>query len=79
MHILTDFSAPLTPAPRPADSSAATIVANGLLLLSQQETPMEAENQWTDGALQILPPLHGIYLGRAYYPMARSTNLQTIC
>jgi len=49
-----DFNAPLTPAPRPADSSAATIVVNGLLLLSQQETTAEAKNQWTDAALQIL-------------------------
>lgn len=46
-----DFNAP---APRPADSSAATIVVNGLLLLSQQETTTEAKNQWTNAALQIL-------------------------
>jgi len=46
-----DFNAP---APRPADSSAATIAVNGLLLLSQQETTTEAKNQWIDAALQIL-------------------------
>jgi hypothetical protein len=46
-----DFAAPL---PRPADSSAATIAVNGLLLLSQQETTTEAKNQWIDAALQIL-------------------------
>jgi hypothetical protein len=49
-----DFNAPLTPAPRPADSSGATIAVNGLLLLSQQETTIEAKNQWSDAAIQIL-------------------------
>ena len=49
-----DFNAPLTPAPRPADSSAATIVANALLLLSQQETTTEAKNHWSLAALKIL-------------------------
>jgi len=46
-----DFNAP---APRQADSSAATIVINGLLLLSQHETTTEAKNRWTNSALQIL-------------------------
>lgn len=46
-----DFNAPV---PRPADSSAATIVINGLLLLSQQETTTKAKNHWTNAALQIL-------------------------
>jgi len=52
--IVRDFNAPLTPAPRPADSSAATIAVNGLLLLSQQETAQDAKQQWIDGALTIL-------------------------
>jgi hypothetical protein len=49
--IFRDFNAP---APRPADSSAATIAINGLLLLSQQETTTEAKNHWINAALQIL-------------------------
>ena len=36
-----DFNAPLVP-PRPADSSAAMIAANGLLLLTQQEQHLYA-------------------------------------
>ncbi|KAJ8522658.1 hypothetical protein ONZ45_g784 [Pleurotus djamor] len=32
-----DFNAPTTPAPRPADSSAATLAVNALILLSQRE------------------------------------------
>lgn len=32
-----DFNAPLVPAPRPADTSAAMIAVNGLLLLADQE------------------------------------------
>ena len=46
-----DFNAP---APRPADSSAATIAINALLLLSQQETTTKAKNDWSNAALQIL-------------------------
>jgi uncharacterized protein YyaL (SSP411 family) len=49
-----DFNAPLTPAPRPADSSAATIAVNGLLLLAQQETTAAAKQPWIDGAFTIL-------------------------
>lgn len=49
-----DFNAPLTPAPRPADSSAATIAVNALLLLAQQESAPDAKQKWIDGALQIL-------------------------
>ena len=52
--LIKDFRDFNAPAPRPADSSAATIVINGLLLLSQQETTTEAKNQWTNAALQIL-------------------------
>ncbi|KAF5379868.1 hypothetical protein D9757_007200 [Collybiopsis confluens] len=47
-----DFNAPLVPPPRPADSSAATIAANGLLLLAQVDTP-QAE-KWSNAAIQIL-------------------------
>jgi rhamnogalacturonyl hydrolase YesR len=49
-----DFNAPLAPPPRPADSSAATIAVNGLLLLAQQETDATAKQQWIDAALAIL-------------------------
>ncbi|KAJ3500762.1 hypothetical protein NLJ89_g9646 [Agrocybe chaxingu] len=49
-----DFNAPLTPAPRPADSSAATLVVNALLLLSEHETTEAAKQQWISGALRIL-------------------------
>ncbi|KAF8831798.1 hypothetical protein HHX47_DHR1001178 [Lentinula edodes] len=47
-----DFNAPLDPPPRPADSSAATVAANGLLLLAQVD-PTNAAN-WTNAAIQIL-------------------------
>ncbi|KAJ7581496.1 glucuronyl hydrolase [Mycena floridula] len=47
-----DFNAPV--AGRPADSSAATIVANGLLLLSQQETSASLATQWQNAAIAIL-------------------------
>ncbi|PPQ67671.1 hypothetical protein CVT25_012699 [Psilocybe cyanescens] len=49
-----DFNAPLSPPPRPADSSAATIAVTGLLLLAQQETTQTAKQQWIDGAFNIL-------------------------
>ncbi|CAA7265376.1 unnamed protein product [Cyclocybe aegerita] len=49
-----DFNAPLTPAPRPADSSAATLAVNALLLLSEHETTEAAKQQWRSGALRIL-------------------------
>jgi len=49
-----DFNAPLIPAPRPADSSAAMIAVNGLLLLAQQETTQAAGQQWIDGAFTIM-------------------------
>ncbi|KAE9395807.1 d-4,5 unsaturated-glucuronyl hydrolase-like protein [Gymnopus androsaceus JB14] len=47
-----DFNAPLDPPPRPADSSAATIAANGLLLLAQVD-PTQAD-KWTNAAINIL-------------------------
>lgn len=49
-----DFNAPLNPAPRPADSSAAALVANALLLLAERETEQHAKRQWTDAAIRIL-------------------------
>ncbi|KAJ7684560.1 glycoside hydrolase family 88 protein [Mycena polygramma] len=49
-----DFNAPLVPAPRPADSSAATIAANGLLLLGTVETTAAAGKQWTNAAINLL-------------------------
>ncbi|KAJ7168322.1 glycoside hydrolase family 88 protein [Mycena crocata] len=49
-----DFNAPLTPAPRPADSSAATIMANGLLLLGSVETTAAAGRVWTKAAISLL-------------------------
>ncbi|KAJ7632123.1 glycoside hydrolase family 88 protein [Roridomyces roridus] len=49
-----DFNAPLIPAPRPADSSAATIAANGLLLLGSLE-PNPADGQkWINAAINLL-------------------------
>ncbi|KAI0303288.1 d-4,5 unsaturated-glucuronyl hydrolase-like protein [Multifurca ochricompacta] len=53
-----DFNAPLVP-PRPADSSAAMIAANGLLLLAQQEqtlTPANWSGAWNyiNAAIKIL-------------------------
>ncbi|KIK54566.1 glycoside hydrolase family 88 protein [Collybiopsis luxurians FD-317 M1] len=50
--IVPDFNAPLVPPPRPADSSAATIAANGLLFLSQVDAS-QAE-KWSSAAVQIL-------------------------
>ncbi|KAJ7273074.1 glycoside hydrolase family 88 protein [Mycena rebaudengoi] len=49
-----DFNAPLVPAPRPADSSAATIAANGLLLLGKYETSAAAGKVWTNAAINLL-------------------------
>jgi hypothetical protein len=49
-----DFDAPLYPAPRPADSSAAVIAASGLLLLAQGETDDTTKSRWIDGALRLL-------------------------
>ncbi|GBE82687.1 d-4,5 unsaturated -glucuronyl hydrolase-like protein [Sparassis crispa] len=53
-----DFNAPLNP-PRPADSSAAMIAVNGLLLLSQQELLLNPPNvtgsaYYVHAALQVL-------------------------
>ncbi|KAJ7349077.1 glycoside hydrolase family 88 protein [Mycena albidolilacea] len=47
-----DFNAPLVPAPRPADSSAATIAANGLLLLGTLDTANTSK--WNNAALNLL-------------------------
>ncbi|KAJ7118790.1 glycoside hydrolase family 88 protein [Mycena epipterygia] len=49
-----DFNAPLIPAPRPADSSAATIAANGLLLLGSLETTPAAGQVWINAAINLL-------------------------
>ncbi|KAG6919912.1 hypothetical protein DXG01_013261 [Tephrocybe rancida] len=48
-----DFNAPLTPAPRPADSSAATIAATGLLLLAKVETSQTNADYYTNSAINI--------------------------
>ncbi|TDL27623.1 glycoside hydrolase family 88 protein [Rickenella mellea] len=53
-----DFDAPLTP-PRPADTSAATIAATALLLLSRMEQSLSPPNTtgsqiWSDFAIQLL-------------------------
>lgn len=53
-----DFNAPLVP-PRPADSSAAMIAVNGLLLLAQQERSLYPANQsgesyFANAAIKIL-------------------------
>ncbi|KAK0458562.1 glycoside hydrolase family 88 protein [Desarmillaria tabescens] len=47
-----DFNAPV--ANRPADSSAATIVATGLLLLSKVETDTASKKKWSTAAINIL-------------------------
>jgi hypothetical protein len=52
-----DFNAPLVP-PRPADSSAAIIAANGLLLLAQQELSLNPANRsgasyYVDAAIKV--------------------------
>ncbi|KAL0947490.1 hypothetical protein HGRIS_013593 [Hohenbuehelia grisea] len=52
-----DFNAPMTPPPRPADSSAATLATNALILLAQQETKVGNSTGaafWLDSASQIL-------------------------
>ncbi|EJD06112.1 glycoside hydrolase family 88 protein [Fomitiporia mediterranea MF3/22] len=52
-----DFDAPTVPPPRPADSSAATIAATGLLLLSRIEEDLgnwEGARAWTDFAISLL-------------------------
>ena len=46
----------MTPAPRPADSSAATLVANALLLLARQDPDPAGKKEWTDGALRVSIP-----------------------
>lgn len=47
-----DFNAP--PAGRPADSSAAMIMANGLLLLAQIDTETTRRPTWSNVAIQII-------------------------
>ncbi len=51
MNHFRDFNAPV--ANRPADSSAATIVATGLLLLSQVETDTANKKKWSDAAIKV--------------------------
>ncbi|KAJ7581499.1 glucuronyl hydrolase [Mycena floridula] len=47
-----DFGAPVED--RPPDSSAATVVANGLLMLSKYETDTHLAKQWSNAAIDIL-------------------------
>ncbi|KAI0311501.1 d-4,5 unsaturated-glucuronyl hydrolase-like protein [Amylostereum chailletii] len=54
-----DFNAPLEPSPRPADSSAAMVAVNGMLLLAKQELSLKPANRtgaayWNSAALKIL-------------------------
>ena len=51
-----DFDAPDTD--RPADSSAATIVATGLLLLSQIETDSGNAQKWRSSAIEVGSSAH---------------------
>ena len=51
-----DFNAPLVPA-RPADTSAAMIAANGLLLLASIAPNSSAASYYSDAAVQV-PVLH---------------------
>ena len=55
IFISRDFNAPLSP-PRPADSSATTVAANGLLLLSKLEhsrSNFTGSSLWTNFAIQV--------------------------
>ena len=62
-----DFNAPLVPA-RPADSSAAIIAANGLLLLAEQEECVvpangSAVSYYRNAAIQVpFPPSPLLYM-----------------
>ncbi|KAF7359238.1 Glycoside hydrolase family 88 protein [Mycena sanguinolenta] len=47
-----DFNAPLTPPPRPADSSAATIAATGLLLMGTLDKTNS--QKWINAAINLL-------------------------
>ena len=64
MAVNRDFNAPLDP-PRPADSSAAMIAVNGLLLLSQQELSLTPSNftgseYYLLSALRVSCPSHAV-------------------
>lgn len=48
-----DFNAPV--ANRPADSSAATLMATGLLLLAQVENNPANVGRWTSSAIHVSP------------------------
>lgn len=75
-----DFQAPFSP-PRPADSSAAMVATNGLLLLSQQELALSPPNAtgakyWSDAATKVGPSTArvvrtkmGAYAGGATAPV----------
>jgi len=59
-----DFNAPLVPA-RPADTAAAMIAANGLVLLAQQEqriipTNESAVSYYLNAAIQVPFPLSSL-------------------
>ncbi|KAF9533880.1 glycoside hydrolase family 88 protein [Crepidotus variabilis] len=49
-----DFNAPLTPTPRPADTSAAMLAVNAFLMLAQYDPAAGAKDKWTNAALQLL-------------------------
>lgn len=64
-----DFNAPLVP-PRPADSSAAMIAVNGLLLLADQEKSLNppnitGSNYYTNQAIKVC---HSVLNGLPLYP-----------
>jgi hypothetical protein len=70
-----DFNAPLVPA-RPADTSAAMIAANGLLLLAAQEQSIVPVNEsavsyYSNAAIMVLFPHHLI----AHYCIIRALNI----
>ena len=72
-----DFNAPLTP-PRPADSSAAMIAANGLLLLSQGELALSPPNTtgadyYTNAAIEVRS--HVSYCARSRTDGCRSISV----
>ena len=51
MAVHRDFNAPL---PRPADSSAAMVSANALLLLSKLDTDALLAERWSQAAIEVV-------------------------
>lgn len=65
-YMLRDYNAPT---PRPADTSAAMLIANGLLMLAQYDPEAGAKDRWTNAAVQVL---------QSNIPFAWKTSWQSI-